>query len=95
MDDPLSENTIKTLDTLAAILIRCFVITVGAMLFTWLVWFVMGGAVHGIYAQMLVITRKEFDIFFLYVMTFMKGINLLFFLFPFIAIKWYLRGKRS
>jgi len=27
-------------------------------------------------------------------MTFMKGLNVLFFLFPFLAIKWYLRGQR-
>jgi hypothetical protein len=85
---------IATLDAVADILIRCFIITVGAMLFTWLVWFLMGGVVHTIYAQKLAITRKEFDIFFLYVMTFLKGANLLFFLFPFLAIKWYLRGRR-
>jgi len=38
--------------------------------------------------------QGEFDLYFLYVMTFMKGLNLIFFLFPFIAIKWYLRGGR-
>jgi hypothetical protein len=55
---------------------------------------VFGDVVYAIYAQKLAITRKEFDIFFLYLMTFLKGANLLFFLFPFIAIKWYLRGRR-
>jgi hypothetical protein len=95
MSKTLSENTIATLDAVAAILIRCFIITVGAMFFTWLVWLVMGGFVHAIYTHRLSITREDFDIFFLYVMTFLKGANLLFFLFPFIAIKWYLRGQRS
>ena len=94
MKQPLSENMIATLDAVAAILIRCFIITVGAMLFTWLVWLLMGGVVHAIYAQKLAISREEFDMFYLYVMTFLKGANLLFFLFPFIAIKWYLRGQR-
>jgi hypothetical protein len=94
MNGSVSENTIATLDAVAAILIRCFIITVGAMLFTWLVWLVFGDVVYAIYAQKLAITRKEFDIFFLYLMTFLKGANLLFFLFPFIAIKWYLRGRR-
>ena len=42
---------------------------------------------------MIDLTRKEFDLFFLYTMTFLKGLNVIFFLFPFAAIKWYLRGK--
>jgi hypothetical protein len=94
MRKDLPENTIMTLDAIAGILLRCFIITVGAMLFTWLVWLVLGDVVHSIHGQMLEITRKEFDVFFLYTMTFMKGLNVLFFLFPFVAIKWFLRGKR-
>ena len=94
MSPTLPEATIKTLDMIASILFRCFVITVGAMLFTWLVWLVLGDVIHSIHGQMLEITRKEFDLFFLYTMTFMKGVNVLFFLFPFVAIKWYLRGNR-
>ena len=95
MKETPSENMIATLDAVAAILIRCFFITAGALLFTWLVWFLLGDVVHAMYAQKLAMTREQFDIFFLYVMTFLKGANLLFFLFPFIAIKWYLRGQRS
>ena len=95
MKEPPSENTIATLNAVAAILIRCFIITAGATLFTWLVWFLFGDVVHAMYAQKLAMTREKFDIFLLYVMTFLKGANLLFFLFPFIAIKWYLRGQRS
>jgi hypothetical protein len=94
MDDALSDNTVSTLHAIAGILIRCFIITVGAMTFTWLVWLALGDVVHSIHDQMLEITRKEFDLFFLYTMTFMKGLNVLFFLFPFLAIKWYLRGQR-
>ncbi len=94
MRRPLPENTIATLDTIADILLRCFIITVGAMLFTWAVSLALGDFIYSIYAQLIDITAKEFDLFFLYVMTFMKGLNVLFFLFPFIAIKWYLRGKR-
>ncbi len=37
MSDTLPEDTIATLNAIANILLRCFVITVGAMLFTWLV----------------------------------------------------------
>lgn len=94
MSGALSENTVATLDAIAGILIRCFFITVGAMIFSWLVWLVLGDVVHDIHGQMLEISRREFDLFFLYTMTFMKGLNVLFFLFPFLAIKWYLRGQR-
>ena len=94
MSHYLSDDTVKNLDAIAAILIRCFVITVGAMLFTWLVWLIIGDVIHSIHSQMLDITRNEFDLFFLYTMTFMKGLNVMFFLFPFVAIKWFLRGKR-
>ena len=94
MSKTLSEGTIATLDAVAGILIRCFFITVGAMTFTWLVWLVLGDVVHSVHGQMLEITRKEFDLFFLYTMTFMKGLNVLFFFFPYFAIKWYLWDKR-
>ena len=94
MNNRLPENTTETLDAIADILLRCFLITVGAMLITWGVSLVLGDVIYSIHAQLIEITRKEFDLFFLYVMTIMKGLNVLFFLFPFVAIKWYLRGKR-
>ncbi len=94
MSNPLPDNTIATLDAVAGILLRCFVITVGAMLFTWLVVFMLGDVIYSIYSQLMEITRKEFDLFFLYTMTFLKALNILFFGIPFVAIKWYLRGNR-
>ena len=94
MSQALPENTIATLDAIADILLRCFIITVGAMLFTWGVSLVFGDFILTVHNHFVEITRKEFDLFFLYVMTFMKSLNVLFFLFPFVAIKWYLRGKR-
>ncbi len=94
MTRTLSEDMIRTLDVIASILLRCFVITLGASLFTWFVVFMLGDVIHSIYSQLMEISRKEFDLFFLYSMTFIKAVNMLFFLFPFIAIKTYLRGKR-
>jgi hypothetical protein len=94
MSTTLPETTTSTLDAVADILLRSFLITVGAMLFTWLVWLIAGDFVYSIHSRMIDLTRKEFDLFFLYTMTFLKGANLLFFLFPFLAIKWYLRGRR-
>ncbi len=94
MSNTLSEDTIATLDAIADILLRCFIITVGAMLFVWFVVFMLGDVIYSIYSQLMEISSKEFDLFFLYTMTFLKALNILFFLFPFVAIKSYLRGKR-
>ena len=94
MSNTLPEDTIATLDAIANILLRCFVITVGAMLFTWFVVFLLGDVIYSIYSQLMEISRKEFDLFFLYTMTFLKALNVLFFGIPFVAIKWYLRGKQ-
>ena len=94
MSNTLSEDTIATLDAIAGILLRCFVITVGAMLFTWAVWLVLGDVVHSIHSQLYEIARNEFDLYFLYTMTFMKALNILFFGIPYVAIKWFLLGKR-
>jgi len=94
MSTPPSENTLNTLDAVANILLRCFIITLGASLFVWFVVFMLGDVIYSIYSQLMEISRKEFDLFFLYSMTFIKAVNLLFFLFPFVAIKTYLRGKR-
>jgi len=94
MSNSLSEGTITTLDAIASILLRCFVITVGAMLFTWFVVFMLGDVIYSIYSQLMEISKKEFDLFFLYTMTILKALNILFFGIPYVAIKWYLRGKR-
>ena len=88
------EDIIATLDAIADILLRCFIITVGAMLFVWFVVFMLGDVIYSIYCQLMEISKKEFDLFFLYTMTFLKALNILFFGIPFVAIKWYLRGKR-
>ena len=94
MTNALPKGTIETLDMIANILLRCFVITVGAMIFTWLVWLVLGDVIHSIHQQLYGLSPREFDLYFLYSMTVLKGLNVIFFLFPFVAIKWYLRGRR-
>jgi len=94
MSASLPEDTLNTFDAIASILLRCFIITVGAMVFTWVVWLALGDVVYSIHNQMYEITRREFDLYFLYTMTFLKALNILFFGIPFVAIKMYLRGKR-
>lgn len=89
-----SEGVITNLNAIANILLRCFIITLGAMLFTWAVWLMLGDVIYSIYNQLYEITEKEFGLFFLYTMTLLKALNILFFGVPFVAIKWYLRGKK-
>lgn len=86
-------KSVETLEVIAAILVRCFFITVGAMLFTWLVVFMLGDVIYSIYSQLMEISKQEFDLFFLYTMTFLKALNILLFGIPFVAIKWYLKVK--
>ena len=93
MSQPLSKDTRAILDITAAILLRCFIITVVTMLFVWLVFLVMGDYIYRGHTLFFDITQREFDLFFLYIMTFIKSLNVVFFLFPFIAIKHFLRHK--
>jgi hypothetical protein len=93
MGASLPENTIANLDAIADILFRCFIATVGAMLFTWAVSLVFGDLILVVFNHTAEINRKELDLFLLHVMAILKGLNALFSLFPFIAIKWYLRGQ--
>ena len=93
MSQPLSKETMTILDSIAAILLRCFIITVVAMLFVWLVFLAMGDYIYQGHRLFFDITQREFDLFFLYSMTFIKSLNVVFFLFPFIAIRHFLRNK--
>jgi hypothetical protein len=95
MSHSLSEETIRILDAIAGILLRCFIITVLASLFVWIVVLTMGDFLHQIYTLFLDISKREFDLWVLYSLTFTKALNVLFFLFPFVAIKHYLRGKKQ
>jgi len=94
MAHTLSRETIQTLDAIAGILLRCFILTAVASIFVWAVYFAIGDSLHRIYTLFIDISRKEFDLFLLYSLTFIKSLNIVFFLIPFVAIKLFLRGKR-
>ena len=93
MSNTLSENTIATFDAIASIFLRCFLLTIGAMIFTWIVWLILGDVVFSIHHQIYEVTRREFNLYFLNTMTGLKALNFLLFGIPFVAIKWFLRGK--
>ena len=90
---PLSQETIQIFDAIAAILLRCFVITILALLFVWILIVFQGDYFYHIQTLFVSVSRQDFDLFILYLLTFMKVLNVVFFLFPFIAIKHFLHSQ--
>ena len=88
----LSQTDLSRLITAAAILLRCFIITVVAMLFVWAVVFVARAPIAKLHQSIFGITAGEFNLFLYGFLTFIKCLNVVFFLFPWIAIKWFLHG---
>ena len=95
MSRALSEEVIQILNAIAGILLRCFIFTVVALLFVWTMIFIMGDSFYNIYSIFFDIPRKNYDQLLLYSLTFMKVLNILFFLFPLLAIKHFLRDKNN
>ena len=95
MRQALPAGTIEIFEAIAAILLRCFILTAIALLFTWSVVFVMGDTIYQVHADLFDLTRKEFDLFLLYFLTFIKSLNVVFCLIPYVAIKLVLRGRRQ
>jgi hypothetical protein len=95
MSQALPEDTIQIFDAIAGILLRCFIFTVFALLFVWFVVFLMGDTLYRIHAVLFDLSRKEFDLFILYFLTFIKSLNVVFFLIPFLAIKHLLRSRNK
>jgi hypothetical protein len=95
MGHALSEEVMQILNAISGILLRCFIITVVALLFVWTTIMIMGDSFYYIYSIFFDIPRKNYDQLLLYSLTFMKVLNVLFFLFPFLAIKHFLRDKNK
>ena len=89
------QNLNSTLDVIARILARCFLISMGAMLFSWTISIVAGAGLHQIFTYLYDVTRQEFDVFLMYGYAFMKILNFVLFLVPWAGIRLYLRGQQS
>lgn len=94
MGGALSETAVHSLEAMAGILLRCFIITVAASIFTFLVGYAFGDAIYQIHTIFFDISRKDFDLFFLCSLTLIKVLNVMFFLFPFLAIKHFLLNRK-
>jgi hypothetical protein len=89
-----SKNVDELFDTLAKVLLRCFVLGY-FLLLLWLVVFVFAGdLIYGIGSKLFGLMPHEVDMIHYCGMAVVKCAVLLFFLFPYIAIRLVLR-KRS
>ena len=86
-----TEDTRQLFTAIAGILLRCLLFGVFAQLLVWVVVLLTGDATYDIYARLFDLSKREYDRFLLYSMTFMKVLNAVFFLMPFLAIKHWLR----
>ena len=85
----------STLDVAASIFGRCFLLSMGAMLFSWSISLIAGDQIHQIFTNFVDMTRREFDIFLTWAYTFMKVLNFVLFLVPWAGIRLYLRSQRQ
>jgi len=80
MSQQLSPEAIQIFDAIAAILLICFIITVLALLFVWILIVFQGDYFYQIQTLFVDVSRRDFDLFILYSLTFMKVLNVVFFL---------------
>jgi TRAP-type C4-dicarboxylate transport system permease small subunit len=82
------------LDAVAGIFLRCFVLAVCLLLFSFVFYLLAADWAYSIHSRWFDISRLHFDLMYYYVMAFMKIASFLFFLLPFISIKLFLRKKK-
>ena len=84
----------KLLDVLAGVFLRCFVLAVCLLLFSFVFYLLAGDWAYSIHSRWFQLTRHDFDLMYYYVMAFMKIASFLFFLLPYVSIKLMLRKKQ-
>ena len=84
------------LESLAGIFIRCFFLAV-ALLLVWFFFYVLGGGAwsYSINSPWSALSRHDFDLLNYYAMAFVKIYAILFFLFPYLAIRLVLRNNKK
>jgi len=83
------------LESLAAILIRCFFLSV-ALLLLWFFFYVLGGGAwsYTMNSPGSALSRHDYDLLNYCAMAFVKMCAILFFLFPYLSIRLVLRKKK-
>jgi hypothetical protein len=83
------------LDRLSGILIRCFFLSLALLLF-WFLFYVLGGGdlSYRINSRWSALSRHDYDLLNYYAMAFVKMCAILFFFFPYLAIRLVVRKPR-
>lgn len=82
-------------NSLSIILIRCFFLSF-ALLLLWFVFYLLAGdLVYSIHSKWFELSRHDYDLLFYYGMAFIKTCAILFFLFPYLAIRLVLRKNEK
>lgn len=87
-------NTL-TLEALATILGGSFLISYAVLLLWFLIFLFAPDCLYGLNTKWFAISRHEFDVINYCGMAFLKIINLVFFLCPYLCIKLWLRKRRT
>ncbi|HUJ90504.1 MAG TPA: hypothetical protein VLX12_09940 [Syntrophorhabdales bacterium] len=88
----VSDDMKNVLDVTAKILIRCFFMNFALILFWWCFFMIGRGEFRTLIFN---ITAHEFALATYCGIAFAKVCNIMFFLFPYIAIRWLLKVRRS
>lgn len=88
------ENILNGLDVVSSVLIRCFLMVFAFVLF-WFLFFVLSGTwAYQLHSTWFQLSYREYVLLNYYGIAFTKICNIVFFLFPYLAIRLVLRNKR-
>ena len=89
-----TEDLNTVLNTIAGILLRCFVLSIVFILVWLVIYLVIRDFAYTIHAKLFQVTREDFELMCYYGMTYVKVCAFVFFLLPYIAIKLAVMGKK-
>ena len=84
--------TKSDLETIASILLRCFIVTVVSLVFVFVVVFVGGESIYRLQASILGIDKQHLPMLTSGFLILIKCLGVTLFLFPWVAIRWFLHG---
>ena len=90
----IKDEQINCLDAVAGVCLRCFVLAVCLLLFSFVFYLLAADWAYSIHSSWFELSRHDFDLMYYYVMAFTKIVSFLFFLLPYIAIKLILLKKQ-
>jgi len=93
ISDMIKDEQIDCFNAAAGVLIRCFVLAVCLLLFSFVFYLLAGDWAYCVHSKWFDLTRQDFDLMYYYVLASFKIAAFLFFLIPYIAIKLTLRKK--